>query len=31
MLAEPRNVLAERAITQAASVWEYARRLEVMR
>ena len=31
VLAEPRNVLAERAITQAASVWEYARRLEVMR
>ena len=31
MLSEPLNELAERAITQAASVWEYARRLEVMR
>ena len=31
MLAEPRNTAAERAIVQAASVWEYARRLEVVR
>jgi len=30
MLAEKRNVVAERAIVQAASVWEYARRMEVM-
>jgi DNA-binding transcriptional ArsR family regulator len=30
VLAEPRNDVAERAAVQAASVWEYARRLEVM-
>ena len=30
MLAEERNVVAERAIVQAVSVWEYARRMEVM-
>ena len=30
MLAEPRNEIAGRAIVQAASVWEYARRLEAV-
>ena len=29
VLAEPRNTAADVAIAQAASVWEYARRLEV--